>query len=144
MLLSQRKTKYQKQHSRNDKIKTLNKLKCLKQGNFGIFFEQAGKINKNQIKTILLTLRRLSQRQLKVWVYTNAFRTVTKKPSETRLGRGKGNVKYWNAVEKPGSLLLEVKTMSFNTIMIKRLIQKLKYKMSLKTMHIYKNSRWIL
>lgn len=93
-MLSQRKLSLSKQQSRKDKLKSILKLKPLKKGNVGVYSEQAGKITHNQVKATLAILRRVSQRQVKFWFYIKDFRAITKKPSETRLGRGKGKIKY--------------------------------------------------
>jgi large subunit ribosomal protein L16 len=46
--------------------------------------------------------------EAKVWIRIFPDKPVTKKPAETRMGSGKGNVEYWVAVVKPGRILFEV------------------------------------
>ena len=94
MLLSPRKAKFQKQHSRNDPINSKPKLQAPDLGYFTINAEESGKLNGRQIEAIKLFLRRKFKRQAKIWVKLPLHSPFTKKPNETRLGKGKGNVKY--------------------------------------------------
>lgn len=70
------------------------------------------------------------------------FRSITKKPNEVRLGRGKGGVKYWCFVVRPGSLILEV--CARNPSALKRILFELRGKFSAKTIVCNKFSRWVL
>jgi len=66
MLLTPRKVKYQKQHSRNDVIKTQLRLNNFESGYFALFAEESGKICGKQIEAIRLVLRRALKRQAKI------------------------------------------------------------------------------
>lgn len=70
------------------------------------------------------------------------FRSVTKKPNEVRLGRGKGSVKYWCFITRPGTLILEIKAK--NPTFLKNLLSEMQSKLSVKTILYNKFSRWVL
>ena len=53
-------------------------------------------------------MTRSLKRKGKVWIRVFPHKPVTKKPAETRMGKGKGSVEYWCAVIKPGTMLFEV------------------------------------
>lgn len=94
MLLSSRRAKFQKQYSRKDVTKTVEAMPSFRLGYFGLYAEESGKVCSKQIEAIKLLLRRTFRRQAKVWVKLFPQSSTTKKPNETRLGKGKGNVKY--------------------------------------------------
>ena len=66
MLLAPKKPRYQKQHSRNDGVKSMNKLDNLNLGCFGLHVEESGKIGAKQIEAVRLVLRRLLKRDAKI------------------------------------------------------------------------------
>jgi len=142
MLLSPRKVKYQKQHSRNDTTQTMQNVNNFNLGYFALYAEESGKICGKQIEAIRLVLRRMLKRQAKIWIKLYVSNSVTKKPNETRLGKGKGNVKYWSSIVRPGKLILEIKGCN-NDIALQSL-EKVKHKLSIKTMFRSKYNRWIL
>ena len=94
MLLAPRKVKYSKQHSRNDATSTRQKIDDMSYGYFALYAQESGKICGKQIEAIRLALRRMLKRQAKIWIKIFVHSSFTKKPNETRLGKGKGNVKY--------------------------------------------------
>jgi ribosomal protein L16/L10AE len=66
MLLSPRKIKFQKQHSRNDSIKTEQNIDKFHSGYYALYAEESGKICGKQIEAIRLVLRRTLKRQAKI------------------------------------------------------------------------------
>jgi len=66
MLLTPRKVKYQKQHSRNDVIKTKQVINSFNLGYFALYAEESGKICSKQIEAVRLILRRTLKRQAKI------------------------------------------------------------------------------
>jgi len=66
MLLSPRKIKFQKHHSRNDATKSFNNIDSLNLGYFALYAEENGKISARQIEAIRLVLRRMLKRQAKI------------------------------------------------------------------------------
>jgi large subunit ribosomal protein L16 len=61
-----------------------------------------------QIEAARIALTRFIKRGGKVWIRVFPDKPVTKKPAETRMGKGKGNPEFWVAVVKPGRVLFEL------------------------------------
>jgi large subunit ribosomal protein L16 len=62
----------------------------------------------SQIEAARVAISRHLKRKGKLWVRVFPHTPVTKKPAETRMGKGKGGVEYWAAVVKPGLMLFEL------------------------------------
>jgi large subunit ribosomal protein L16 len=77
-------------------------------GDFGLKALQPGWITQRQIEAARVTLTRMMKREGKVWIRIFPDKPVTKKPAETRMGKGKGAPEYWVAVVKPGRIMFEV------------------------------------
>jgi large subunit ribosomal protein L16 len=77
-------------------------------GDFGLKALAPGWITQRQIEAARVSLTRLMKREGKVWIRIFPDKPVTKKPAETRMGKGKGAPEYWVAVVKPGRILFEV------------------------------------
>ena len=65
-------------------------------------------ITARQIEAARVTIMRFLKKGGKVWIRIFPDKPVTKKPAETRMGKGKGNPEFWVAVVKPGRILFEV------------------------------------
>ena len=77
-------------------------------GEFGIQSLTRGRMTSQQIEAARVAMTRSLKRKGKVWIRVFPHKPVTKKPAETRMGKGKGSVEYWCAVIKPGTMLFEV------------------------------------
>jgi len=77
-------------------------------GDFGLKALAPGWITQRQIEAARVSLTRLMKREGKVWIRIFPDKPVTKKPAETRMGKGKGAPEYWVAVVKPGRIMFEV------------------------------------
>lgn len=77
-------------------------------GEYGIQALERGWITNKQIEACRVAINRYFQRRGKVWIRIFPDKPVTKKPAETRMGKGKGNVEHWVAVIRPGRVLFEV------------------------------------
>jgi large subunit ribosomal protein L16 len=77
-------------------------------GDFGIKALEAGWITSRQIEASRIAINRHMKRQGKVWIRIFPDKPITKKPAETRMGKGKGSPEYFVAVVKPGRVLFEV------------------------------------
>ena len=77
-------------------------------GDFGIKALEAGWITSRQIEAARISMTRRMKRQGKVWIRIFPDKPITKKPAETRMGKGKGSPEYWVAVVKPGRVLFEI------------------------------------
>ncbi|MBI4500931.1 MAG: 50S ribosomal protein L16 [Gemmatimonadetes bacterium] len=77
-------------------------------GHFGLIALVPGWIYSRQIEAARVALTREMKRGGKVWIRIFPDKPITKKPAETRMGKGKGNPEGWVAVVKPGRLLIEL------------------------------------
>ncbi len=77
-------------------------------GDFGLKALAPGWITQRQIEAARVTLTRMMKREGKIWIRIFPDKPVTKKPAETRMGKGKGAPEYWVAVVKPGRVMFEV------------------------------------
>lgn len=77
-------------------------------GQYGLKALEARWITSRQIEAARVALTRRIKRGGKVWIRIFPDKSVTIKPAETRMGKGKGNPEYWVAVVKPGRVLFEL------------------------------------
>jgi len=77
-------------------------------GEYGLKALEPGWVTDRQIEAARVTLTRSLKRGGKIWIRIFPDKPVTKKPAETRMGKGKGNPEAWVAVVKPGRLLYEI------------------------------------
>ena len=77
-------------------------------GDFGLKALEPGWITSRQIEACRVAMTRKMKRDGKVWIRIFPDKPITKKPAETRMGKGKGSPEYWVAVVKPGRILFEV------------------------------------
>ena len=77
-------------------------------GEFGLVSEEPAWITANQIEAARIAMTRFTRRGGKVWIKIFPHKPVSKKPLETRMGKGKGAPEYWAAVVKPGRILFEL------------------------------------
>jgi large subunit ribosomal protein L16 len=81
-------------------------------GEFGMQALERGKITNRQIEACRVAISRFFSRKGKVWIRVFPDKPITKKPAETRMGKGKGAVDHWVAPVKPGRILFEVANVS--------------------------------
>lgn len=77
-------------------------------GDFGIKALESGWITSRQIEACRIAITRRMKRTGKVWIRIFPDKPITKKPAETRMGKGKGAPEYFVAVVRPGRILFEV------------------------------------
>jgi large subunit ribosomal protein L16 len=77
-------------------------------GDFGLKAMEAGWISDRQIEASRVAIMRFIKRGGKLWIRIFPDKPVTKKPAETRMGKGKGAPEFWVAVVKPGRVLFEM------------------------------------
>ena len=107
MALLPSRTKYRKVH-KGRIYGTAQACNSLAFGEFGIQSLTRGRMTSQQIEAARVAMTRSLKRKGKVWIRVFPHKPVTKKPAETRMGKGKGSVEYWCAVIKPGTMLFEV------------------------------------
>jgi large subunit ribosomal protein L16 len=77
-------------------------------GDFGLESLEPCWITANQIEAARVAMTRYCKRFGKVWIKIFPDKPVSKKPAETRMGKGKGAPEYWVAVVKPGRIMFEI------------------------------------
>jgi large subunit ribosomal protein L16 len=77
-------------------------------GDYGIQTLDRGELTSAQIEAARVAINRYLSRRGKVWIRVFPHTPITKKPLETRQGKGKGAVEYWAAKIKPGAILFEL------------------------------------
>jgi large subunit ribosomal protein L16 len=77
-------------------------------GDYGLQTIEPAWITNRQIEAARVAMTRHIKRGGKVWIRIFPDKPVTKKPAETRMGKGKGNPEYWVAVVKPGRMMFEL------------------------------------
>jgi large subunit ribosomal protein L16 len=77
-------------------------------GDFGLQSLEPGWISNRSIEAARIAMTRHIKRGGKVWIRIFPDKPITKKPAETRMGKGKGNPEGWVAVVKPGRVMFEI------------------------------------
>jgi large subunit ribosomal protein L16 len=77
-------------------------------GDYGIQALGRGLLTASQIEAARVAINRSLNRRGKVWIRVFPHKPITKKPAETRQGKGKGGVEFWAANIKPGTVLFEL------------------------------------
>jgi large subunit ribosomal protein L16 len=81
-------------------------------GEFGLKALEPGWVTSRQIEAARVAITRHAKKGCKVWIRIFPDKPITRKPAETRMGKGKGNPEFWVAVVKPGRVLYEVSGIS--------------------------------
>ncbi len=100
-------------------------------GEFGLQSMERGVITSRQIEASRLAMARFIKKGGKVWIRIFPDRPITKKPAETRMGKGKGPVEGYGAVIKPGRVLFELEGM--DVVMAKQALKLAADKLPVKT-----------
>jgi len=103
--------KYKKNFSKYLSFKKLIKDSNLIYGNIGLQVLEYGKISHLRLNALKKILTFSLQRKGKIWLRIYPMIPKTKKPLEVRMGKGKGNVVFWEGQVKPGDLLFEITTL---------------------------------
>lgn len=130
MPLMPKRTKYRKvQKGRNrGKATRGNEVSY---GEYGIQALEAGMITSNQIESARIAMTRHVKRGGKVWIKLFPDKPITKKPAETRMGKGKGAVEFWVAPVKPGRIMFEMSGVA--EPVARRALELAAYKLPIKT-----------
>ena len=110
-MLQPRRVKYRKQH-RGRRRGTAQAGSTLSFGEFGLQATECGRMTAQQIEAARVAMTRHVKRGAKIWVRVFPDKPITKKPTETRMGKGKGSPEGWVAVVRPGKMLYEMEGVS--------------------------------
>jgi len=106
-MLMPSKTKYRKQMK--GKMRGMaSRGNTLNFGDFGLQATSCGWVTTRQIEAARIAMTRFIKRTGRIWIRIFPDKPITKKPAETRMGKGKGSPEYWVAVVKSGRVLYEM------------------------------------
>jgi len=110
-MLMPRKVKYRRQH-RGRMTGNAKRGNTVAFGEFGLKAMEPAWITSRQIESARIAITRVVRKYGRMWIRIFPDKPVTKKPAETRQGKGKGAPEFWVAVIKPGRVLFEVEGVS--------------------------------
>ena len=106
-MLSPKRTKFRK--AQKGRVKGLaTRGQSIAFGSFGIKAMEPGWITARQLEAARVAVTRAMKREGQVWIRIFPDKPVTKKPAETRMGKGKGMPEFWVAVVRRGKILVEM------------------------------------
>jgi large subunit ribosomal protein L16 len=106
-MLSPKKVKYRKRQKGRTKGKAF-RGSTLEFGDYGLQALECGHMTAQQIESARVAVTRHIKRGGKIWIRVFPDKSFTKKPAETRMGKGKGAPEGWVAVVRPGRILYEL------------------------------------
>jgi len=106
-MLMPKKVKYRKQQRGRNRGKAW-RGSDIAFGDFGLKIMEPAWITDRQIEAARIAMTRFVKRAGKVWIRLFPDKPVTKKPAETRMGKGKGSPEFWVAVVRPGKVIFEM------------------------------------
>ena len=110
MLMPKRVKRRKQQRGRMTEVATRGNT--ITYGEYGLQALEPAWITSNQIEAARRAMTRSVKRGGQIWIKIFPDKPVTKKPAETRMGKGKGSPEYWVAVVKPGRVLFEMSGVS--------------------------------
>lgn len=130
-MLEPKRTKFKKTKKGRIKNNLEQKSNKLQFGLYGLQAIEKGYLTARQIEAGRRTITGYMKRTGKVWIRVFPDNPITRKPTEVRMGKGKGTVKFWVCVIKPGKILYEVS--GKNTTIIKEALKQVSHKMPMFT-----------
>ena len=106
-MLEPKRTKFRRHHRGNTRG-TAKSGNYVAFGSYGLKAMEPGWITSRQIEACRISITRIVRKVGKMWIRIFPDKPITRKPAETRMGKGKGAPEYWVAVVKPGRILFEI------------------------------------
>jgi len=103
-------------------------------GEYALQALEPGRITARQIEAARVALTRRVKRGGKIWIRLFPDKPMTKKPAETRMGKGKGSPEFWVAVVKPGRILFELE--GVDATLAREALELARHKLPIKTRFI--------
>jgi large subunit ribosomal protein L16 len=100
-------------------------------GEYGLKAQECGWVTSRQIEAARVAISRAMSRTGKLWIRVFPDKPLTKKPAETRMGKGKGALEDWVAVVKPGRVMFELSGVSPE--IAKEALRRASHKLPIKT-----------
>ena len=136
-MLSPKKVKYRR--PQKGKMRGMaNSGNSVAYGAYGMKALEPGWITSRQIEASRIAISRRVRKIGKMWIRIFPHKAITKKPAETRMGKGKGTPEYWVAVIKPGRILFEVDGLTFDQA--KEAFRACSHKLNIKTKLVEKRN----
>jgi large subunit ribosomal protein L16 len=135
-MLMPKKTKYRK--VQKGKKRGLSRATRVVFGDYALVAVESGWLTARQIEAARITMSRKIKKVGELFLRVFPDKPVTKKPAETRMGKGKGNPEFWVCVVKRGKVLFEVKDLDEDTA--KKVLRSASYKIPMKTKFVVKNA----
>ena len=108
-------------------------------GEYGLQSLEASWITNRQIESARVAITRHVKRGGKVWIRIFPDKPITKKPAETRMGKGKGNPEEWVAVVKPGRIMFELEGVPIE--IAQRAMELASFKLPVKTRFVVRETQ---
>jgi large subunit ribosomal protein L16 len=137
-MLMPKKVKYRKQQRGRMRGKA-NRGSHLSFGEFGLQAMEPCWITARQIEAGRIAITRHAKRKGKLWIRVFPWKPVTKKPTEVRMGKGKGDPEFWVDVIKPGRILYEVEGISEDVA--REAMRLASHKLPIRTRFVSRESR---
>ncbi len=139
-MLMPKKVKYRKQQRGRRRGKA-HRGSTLVFGEYGLQAMEPCWLTARQIEAGRIAITRHAKRKGKLWIRVFPWKPVTKKPTEVRMGKGKGDPEFWVEVVRPGRILYEVEGVAENTA--KEAMRLAAQKMPMKTRFVSReNTEW--
>jgi len=132
-MLMPKRTKYRKQQKGNMRG-AAHRGSTVDFGEYALQALEPGRITARQIEAARVALTRHVKRGGKIWIRVFPDKPITRKPAETRMGKGKGSPEYWVAVVKPGRILFELE--GVNAVLAREALELARHKLPIKTRFI--------
>jgi large subunit ribosomal protein L16 len=117
MLLQPKSLKYKKY--KKGKLSNYSfKSKKLKFGNIGLKALESGVLTARQLESARQAINRKINRKGKLWIRVYPCLPITSKPSESRMGKGKGSVSHWAVKVRAGQFIFEICGITYNTAIL--------------------------
>ncbi|MDR0868077.1 MAG: 50S ribosomal protein L16 [Planctomycetota bacterium] len=100
-------------------------------GDYGIQSLETGRVTSQQIEAARVAANRLLGRSGKIFIRIFPQRSATAQPAETRMGKGKGDIEYWYAEVKPGTVMFEIA--GVDKVLAQQAFRRQAYKLPVKT-----------
>jgi large subunit ribosomal protein L16 len=137
-MLMPKKVKYRKQQRGRMKGKPSRGVE-LAFGEYGLQALEPCWLSARQIEAGRIAITRNVKRRGKLWIRTFPWKPVTKKPAETRMGKGKGDPESWVDVVKPGKILFELEGVTEETA--KEALRLASHKLPIRTRFVSRGGR---
>lgn len=137
-MLMPKKTKYRKQQRGRRRGKA-RRGSDLSYGEYGLQALEPCWLTARQLEAGRIVITRHTKRKGKLWIRAFPWKPITKKPTEVRMGKGKGDPEYWVDVIKPGKIIYELEGVSES--IAKEAMRLAAHKLSVRTRFISRESR---